>query len=171
MIGIGANLHSRDCGAPISTCNAALEALGRMEVRVVRRSRWYWSVPVPVSDQPPFVNGVAEVITGYDPKMLLLMMHAVEAEFGRRRGVTNAARVLDLDLLTYNDEITGPDADVWLPHPQMHERAFVLRPFFELAPHWNHPVVGLNVMELLARIPSGQVAEPIECESLNGATV
>ena len=168
MIGIGANLDSRDCGAPISTCTAALGALGAMAVTVVRRSRWYRSVPIPVSDQPPFVNGVIEVTTKHDPKELLLVLHAVEAEFGRKRGVTNAARVLDLDLLTYNNEIRGSDADVRLPHPRMHERAFVLKPLVELAPHWSHPILGLSVSELLARIPAGQIAEPIELRPTNG---
>jgi len=107
------------------------------------------------------VNGVIEVTTEYDPKDLLLVLHAVEADFGRRRGAANAARVLDLDLLAYSNEVSGPDSNVKLPHPRMHRRAFVLRPLIELAPHWNHPVVGLSALELLTRIPAWQVVKPI----------
>lgn len=159
LVGVGANLYSRDCGAPVNTCMAALAALGDMQVQVVRRSRWYWSAPVPISDQPTFVNAVVEVVTEHKPWDLLLALHATEAKFGRNRGAINAARVLDLDLLTFNDEISG--SGLRLPHPRMHERAFVLRPLMELAPHWTHPVTGESVSDLLARVPSVQVAEPM----------
>ena len=169
MIGIGANLESPDHGPPITTCTLALEALGAMEVTVVRRSRWYRSLPIPASDQPPFINGVIEVATQHDARELLFVLHAVEDKFGRRRGVKNAARVLDLDLLIYNDEISGPGSSVTLPHPRMHERAFVLKPLVELAPDWSHPMFGLDASELLARIPPGQIAEPIEFPSPDGA--
>lgn len=162
MIGIGANLDSREWGPPLNTCTAALGTLHAMDVIVVRRSRWYRSAPVPVSDQPAFVNGVLQVTTHYDSKTLLRVLHAVEAEFGRTRGVTNGARVLDLDLLTYNNEVRDIPSEVRLPHQRMHERAFVLKPFVELAPHWTHPVLGMSASELLARLPSNQIAEPIE---------
>jgi len=170
-IGIGANLYGRNAGAPLNTCKAALEALGGMQVRVVRQSRWYWSVPVPVSSQPNFVNAVVEVEAEYNPKELLTILHNVEAEFGRTRGGLNAARVLDLDLLTYNDEVRGPGSDVRLPHPRMHERAFVLKPFIELAPHWNHPILKCSALKLLAQMPPGQVAEHIELENSHGARI
>ena len=168
-VGIGANLYSRNAGEPLNTCKAALEALGKMQVKVVRRSRWYWSVPVPVSDQPNFVNAVVEVETEYNPQELLLILHKVEANFGRIRESANAARVLDLDLLTYNDEVRGPGSDVRLPHPRMHERAFVLKPFIELASHWKHPIMKSSALELLAQIPSGQVAELFELKNSHGA--
>lgn len=155
----------------MSTCKAALEALGEMQVRVVRQSRWYWSIPVPVSNQPNFVNAVVEVETEYNPNALLLILHNVEAKFGRMREEANAARVLDLDLLTYNDEVRGLGSDVRLPHPRMHERAFVLKPFIELAPHWNHPIMKCSALELLGQMPSGQVAERIELESSYGAKI
>lgn len=165
MVGIGANLDSLRSGAPIQTCAAAVSALGAVGVSVVRRSRWYRSAPVPVSDQPPFVNGVIEVIFDYGPEKLLLLLHAVESEFGRERELINSARVLDLDLLTYDDEERNCGAGLILPHPRMHERAFVLRPFIELAPHWYHPTMGLSVSQLIALMPPGQIAEPIESGS------
>lgn len=171
MIGVGANLNSGRSVTPMGTCTAALAALDGMQVSVVRRSRWYRSAPVPISDQPPFVNGVIEVTTEYNPQKLLRVLHAVEATFGREREVTNAARVLDLDLLTYNDEVTGAGAAVRLPHPRMHERAFVLRPLIELAPNWNHPILGLSARELLDRIPSWQIAEPIKFDPSNDTPV
>ena len=108
------------------------------------------------------------MITDHRPEKLLLILHALEEEFGRTRGVMNAARVLDLDLITYNNERTASDAGLILPHPRMHERAFVLRPFVELAPHWNHPVMEFSASELMARLPLDQIAEPIEPRISNG---
>ena len=161
MIGIGANLQSPEWGAPINTCGAALRAFSNKGVTVVRRSRWYRSTPIPMSNQPPFVNGVVEVTTNFRPKKLLFELLALEEEFGRKRDATNAARVLDLDLLTYHSEEMGSDAGLILPHPRMHERAFVLRPLIELAPRWNHPILRLSVSELIARLQFGQIVEPI----------
>ena len=86
----------------------------------------------------------------------------VEAEFGRRRTVPNAARPIDLDLLDYHGEIapSGPGRAI-LPHPRMIGRAFVLRPLADLAPDWRHPVTGQSIGELLAALPADQVVECI----------
>jgi 2-amino-4-hydroxy-6-hydroxymethyldihydropteridine diphosphokinase len=117
---------------------------------------------MPPSPQPSYVNGVIQAATMKRPTELLCLLHAVEAEFGRRRGTRNEARVLDLDLLAYGDWISLPETGVVLPHPRMHERAFVLKPLAELAPDWRHPVLGLSVKQLLAVLPPGQSAEPME---------
>ena len=90
------------------------------------------------------------------------MLHAVEADFGRVRGERNAARVLDLDLLAYGEWVSTPEAGVELPHPRMHERAFVLKPLAELAPDWRHPILGNSIVQLLGMLPPGQIAEPME---------
>jgi 2-amino-4-hydroxy-6-hydroxymethyldihydropteridine diphosphokinase len=102
------------------------------------------------------------VETTKNPAELLCLLHAIEAEFGRERGERNAARVLDLDLLCYDDWVSPSASGVELPHPRMHERAFVLKPLAELAPDWRHPVLGGSVVQLLEMLPPGQSAEPIE---------
>lgn len=164
-IGIGANLPSPRHGPPLATCRAAVAAIAEQGVTVVERSRWYRSLPVPPSDQPPFINGVVAVSTALAPPALLALLHGVEADFGRTRTVRNAARLLDLDLLAYDDRVSDAAAGVALPHPRLHERAFVLRPLAELAPHWRHPVTGVSIGDLVAALPPGQYAEPLSRRS------
>jgi 2-amino-4-hydroxy-6-hydroxymethyldihydropteridine diphosphokinase len=155
FIGLGANLSSAH-GGPRETLEAALAALAAAGVRILRRSRWYESAPVPASDQPWYVNGVAEIETERDPASLLALLHEVEAAFGRSRRVRNEARSLDLDLLAYGDRVEPGDPGPALPHPRLHERAFVLVPLAEIAPEWRHPRLGLSVRALRERLPGGQ---------------
>jgi 2-amino-4-hydroxy-6-hydroxymethyldihydropteridine diphosphokinase len=160
LIGLGANLPS-PAGAPVATFAAALDALGENGVRVLVRSRWYRTAPVPASDQPDFVNGVVAVSAALEPGDLLALMHRIEARFGRVRGLPNAARPLDLDLLAYDDRVMTGSAGPILPHPRLHERAFVLLPLKDVAPGWRHPLLGRTVEEMIAALPPGQEATPL----------
>ena len=165
-IGLGANLPSRRFGPPRATLEAALKALERHGVAILRRSRWYESMPVPVSDQPWFVNGVALVDVGRDPAALdpaglLAVLHEVEQEFGRERRERNEARVVDLDLLVYGGLVNHGPTPPLLPHPRLAERAFVLRPLAELAPGWRHPASDRSIQALIADLPPEQVARPL----------
>ena len=148
-------------GVPRRTCEAALSAIDCAELRVLRRSRWYESEPVPPADQPWFVNGVAEVSTALDPGELLQRLHDVEAAFGRVRRQANEARILDLDLLAYDRLVSAPGDSPVLPHPRLAERAFVVLPLAELAPDWRHPVSGLSASDLAARLSADQTARPL----------
>ena len=161
FIGLGANLPSR-AGAPQATLEAALADLERAGVRILGRSGWWETAPVPISDQPWFVNAVAAVATDLSPAALLALVHRIEADYGRERLVVNGARTLDLDLLAYDDKVNpGPDSPI-LPHPRLHERAFVLRPLAELAvrlaPGWVHPATGRPMADLLAGLDPAQVS-------------
>ena len=159
LLGLGANLPSARHGKPQATLAAALAALAAEGVAVERRSPWYRSAPVPAAEnQPWYVNGVAEVKTALAPEALLALLHRVEQRFGRVRRQRNEPRVLDLDLLDY-DGLVQPGDGAVLPHPRLHERAFVLLPLRDVAPGWRHPSLGRGVDELIAALPPGQRVE------------
>jgi len=162
LIGIGSNLPSSRWGAPLATCEAALISLSHQGVDVGRRSRWYRSAPWPPSEQPWFVNGVAEVHTLLEPGELLEVMKGIEAQFGREKSVPNASRCIDLDLLIFHEKVSDPGDAILLPHPRMHERGFVLLPMAELIPNWRHPISGQTVKALIRALPKDQPIEIIE---------
>ena len=157
-IGLGANLDHPEHGSPLETCTAALAALSARGVTVVAVSRWFKSAPVPESDQPWFVNGVAQVETDRDAADLLAVLHEIEADFGRVRGEPNAARTLDLDLLDFHGQVADHPA---LPHPRMMDRAFVLFPLYAIAPDWTHPVTGHRAVDRIATVAVGAQIEAL----------
>ena len=155
-IGLGANLPSPEHGSPKATLEAAIRALEARGLRVVARSPFYESEPVPVADHPWYLNAVIEVATDLPPSATLAILHSVENAFGRVRGVRNAPRVLDLDLLDHRGAVrNGPDSPL-LPHPRLDDRAFVLLPLRDIAPQWRHPTSERTVTELLESLPPGQ---------------
>lgn len=161
LIGIGSNLAQPPAKTPRETAAAALAALAQRDIRVVACSSWYLSEPVPASDQPWFVNGVAIIETTLSPAALLDRLLAVEADFGRIRTAPNAARTLDLDLLDHESYLCD-GATLTLPHPRLHQRRFVLAPLHEIAPGWRHPQSRLSAAELLARLPPGQPVRRVD---------
>ena len=159
-IALGANLDHPEHGAPRRALEAALDDLGRRGVVVLRVSPWYRTAPVPASDQPWYVNAVAEVATDLPADGLLALLHEVEDAFGRVRTVPNAARLIDLDLLDFCGEIAaGSPGKATLPHPRMEGRAFVIRPLADLDPGWRHPRTGASIQALLAALPADQASE------------
>lgn len=162
LIGMGSNLTTETFKTSQEVLEAALNMLANKDISVEKVSSWYLSAPVPISDQPWFVNGSACLRTSLPPAGLLARLHDVEACFGRVRTVRNASRTLDLDLLAYGDEVTEVPGGLLLPHPRIAERAFVLLPLAELAPDWHHPVNGLTAAEMLAALPPGQQVERID---------
>jgi len=160
LVALGSNLPG-SAGPPRAMVSAALAALPKAGVRVLTRSPWYLSAPVPVSDQPWFVNGVARVDFDGPPEALMERLHAVETALGRTRdGTPNAARTLDLDLLDMDGRIRP--ANPVLPHPRLDGRAFVLLPLADVAPGWRHPVTGRTVEDLIADLgpPEGIRRDP-----------
>ncbi len=150
FIGLGGNLQSPEFGPPESTLKAVLAALPEVGVTVVRRSGFWRSAPAPASDQPWYVNAVAEIATTFDAVALLAALHGLETRFGRVRRALNEARVVDLDLLDFHGLIRDVDqGPPELPHPRMAGRNFVLRPLAELAPDWRHPLTGMAIIKLI----------------------
>ena len=176
LIGIGANLPSEAYGPPRATCGAALDLLEDMDtglgmglgmgITIVKRSPWYRSAPVPISDQPWYVNGVIRVETACDPESLMSHLLTVEARLGRQRSVPNAPRTVDLDILAFGERILTAEQNspnnLLIPHPRMHERAFVIKPLHDIEPDWIHPDTGISVGQYLANLPSGQQTEPMK---------
>jgi 2-amino-4-hydroxy-6-hydroxymethyldihydropteridine diphosphokinase len=155
FIGVGANLTPEGYDSPGAGCRAALDRLADYGIDLVAMSRWYESAPVPMSDQPWYLNAVAMATTSRTATETLAFLHQVEAAFGRVRGVRNAARVLDLDLIDFGG-LVNDAPELMLPHPRMHERAFVLLPMQELAPRWRHPISGISIDGLVMALPAGQ---------------
>jgi 2-amino-4-hydroxy-6-hydroxymethyldihydropteridine diphosphokinase len=110
---------------------------------------------VGLKHQPDFINAVVELIAVVPAPTFLESLFAIEARFGRQRSVRNAPRTLDLDLLLYGDEISD-DPQLTLPHPRLHERAFVLAPLVEIAPQLLIPGRG-RVGDLLLRCAEQRV--------------
>jgi 2-amino-4-hydroxy-6-hydroxymethyldihydropteridine diphosphokinase len=143
LIGLGANL-----GQARETIERALEALNSTpSIQVSEVAPFYGSDPVDAQG-PTFVNTVARIQTDLAPLALLEVLQALERTHGRERSFRNAPRTLDLDLLWYED-IEMETARLTLPHPRMHERAFVLKPLNDLMPEF--VLKQGNIAQLLAQ--------------------
>jgi 2-amino-4-hydroxy-6-hydroxymethyldihydropteridine diphosphokinase len=154
-VALGANIPS-PAGPPEVTLRKALEAMAARGIRVIAVSPFYRSPAWPNEDQPAFVNAVAEVRTKLMPAALMRELLSIEKAFGRVRKTKWEARSLDLDLIDYGGLVTDAE-HLMLPHPWAHERAFVLRPLADVAPHWRHPDTGLPVARLLETAGEGGV--------------
>jgi 2-amino-4-hydroxy-6-hydroxymethyldihydropteridine diphosphokinase len=144
-IGIGANLG--DAPTQVRAAMTAIDALP--DTTLASSSSLYRTAPVGYTDQPDFINAVAAVDTTLAPHALLAALQGIEQRFGRERSFKDAPRTLDLDVLLYDDRRID-DVVLTIPHPRMHERAFVLAPLAEIAPACEIPGHG-NVATLLAR--------------------
>ncbi len=145
-VALGGNLD--DPRTQVERGFAALAALPHTTLSA--RSRLYRTPPWGVVDQPDFINAAARLDTALAPRALLDALLAIEAAAGRVRGVRNGPRILDLDLLLYGDRIIV-EPDFMVPHPRLHERAFVLLPLADIAPNAEVPGQG-HVADLLKRV-------------------
>lgn len=157
-IGLGANL-----GEPVATVREALLALGQLpQSRLLTRSSLYRTAPQGpgTEGQPDYINAVAALNTELSATELLAALLNLEKTFGRQRSVRNAARSLDLDLLLYGSDVLDIPG-LHLPHPRMHERAFVLIPLCELAPETRIPGRGpaLELLDTLADAHITRIAD------------
>lgn len=171
LIALGGNMPSEH-GSPAQVIGVALQSLATLGLAPEAVSRFYRTPAFPTGSGPDFVNAAAVLRAPCDPEAVLAKLHAVEAEFGRERVTRWGQRTLDLDLIGIGDRVCPDRAgyEAWrrldsaeqqrrapdrliLPHPRMHERAFVLVPLADVAPDWVHPVLGHTVRDMLEAMP------------------
>lgn len=145
FLALGTNLGDRP-----ANLHAAIDAL-EPPVKARRESPVYETPPWGVTEQPAFLNMVVEGETVLEPAPLLDHLKRIEARLGRQPSARYGPRLIDLDLLFYDDLVLDTPPLV-VPHPRLHERAFVLVPLADLAPDLRHPTLGLPVRELLAGV-------------------
>lgn len=152
-VALGSNLDG-----PVPRVLAAVDALARLPgTALLARSGLYRTAPIGYADQPDFVNAVAVLRTALSSRALLLQLMELERAAGRERDIPNGPRTLDLDLLLHGDA-RCEEAVLTVPHPRMHERAFVLMPLAEIAPDLSIPGHG-SVRQLAARAAKDQRVE------------
>ena len=162
-IGLGSNLTD-----PVAQVRAAESALGKLpQTRVLTCSSLYRSAPVGLTAQPDFVNAVCAIRTDLAAEDLIGRLLEIERAHGRmRNGSPGGPRTLDLDLLLY-DSLTLATPALTLPHPRMHERAFVLAPLFEIAPGLTIP--GRGPVADLLQVCGDQRVEKLENDKISDA--
>ncbi|MFO0754646.1 MAG: 2-amino-4-hydroxy-6-hydroxymethyldihydropteridine diphosphokinase [Thermodesulfovibrionales bacterium] len=152
-IGIGSNLGDRE-----SHCDRALEEMRRRGIRITRMSSRYETAPWGEGEQPMFINMAVEAETDLPPEGLLAVLKQIEREMGRQDTFRWGPRVIDLDILFYDDALFE-GAGLRIPHPLLHVRDFVLLPLDEIAPEKMHPALGKTVGQLKEERESGEDAE------------
>ena len=129
FIALGSNLQD-----PQAQVKRALKTIANTtNIKLIKASSLYRTVPVGYDNQPDFINAVAEIETDLNPLALLHTLLEIETQHGRERPFPNAPRVLDLDVLLYEGVATNTP-ELTLPHPRMHTRGFVMLPLAEIAP-------------------------------------
>jgi 2-amino-4-hydroxy-6-hydroxymethyldihydropteridine diphosphokinase len=176
LVAFGSNLQLSGKDS-VDIVHDAITAMGNLGLQPLAISHFYATSAVPAGIGPDYVNAAAVVESTRKPAELMAILHGIEADFGRKRVQRWGQRTLDLDLLAVGN-LVWPDAvtqghwrnlplaqqmertpdELILPHPRMQDRAFVLVPLADVAADWRHPVLGLTVRQMLARLPAADVA-------------
>ena len=142
-LSLGSNLGNR-----VKYLNDALSLIEKEIGKIVKRSSLYETEPWGIRDQSMFINMTACVITNLSPALLLKTILEIEQKLGRIRNQKWHERIIDIDILFYNDVVIN-ELELIIPHPYLHERKFVLDPLNEIASVFNHPVLQITIKDLL----------------------
>mgnify|MGYP001173617207 CR=1 FL=1 len=156
IIGIGGNIKSEDGTHSINIASKAISYFKNYSINVTDQSSWYETEPIPKSVQPNFFNCIVFANTILSELDVLRSLHEIEHKLGRRRRVVNEARIIDLDLIDYSNKVLTSN-DVIIPHPRAHQRRFVMEPLAELNENWVHPILKMNVLEILKNLDNQNV--------------
>ncbi len=142
-LSIGSNLGNKK-----ENCLRAIELLEKKGIKIRKKSSLYETKPWGIKNQPLFLNMAIEIETDLQPEKLLKLLKDIEIKLGRKRTIKWGPRIIDLDILLFNDIIVDKK-DLKIPHPLMHKRDFVLKPLSEIAPEIYHPLLKCRIDELL----------------------
>lgn len=179
LVAVGSN-QEWQCNNSVIVLTEMLHNLKNNKLNVTSISRFYRTPAFPAGSGPDFVNAALVIRTNLSHESLLNTFHKIEAEMGRVRTVRWGQRTIDIDLISYGDQIV-PDRDAqsqWMkipvseqmvtvpgypiiPHPRMQDRGFVLGPLMDIAPDWRHPVLGRSVAEMYAALPENAKDEVV----------
>lgn len=150
FIALGSNMGDRE-----GNLLRAIAAIGKLpDTKITALSSFYLTEPVGNSDQDDFCNAVIRAESLLEPGDLLQELLRIETvQFGRKRDIHWGPRRMDLDLLFYGETVINEPPGLIIPHPRLHMRRFVLEPLAEIAPEFTHPVMGMNVIQLLQELP------------------
>lgn len=151
-LALGSNLGNRLANLK----NAVSNLPPQMEVK--KKSLVYETPPWGYTDQPPFLNQVVMAKTYLEPDALLSHLKRLESVLGREPSFENGPRLIDMDILFYDDAILDSPPLV-IPHPRLHQRGFVLVPLNEIAPDLVHPVLGKSISDLLLDVERLNIVE------------
>jgi 2-amino-4-hydroxy-6-hydroxymethyldihydropteridine diphosphokinase len=154
-LSLGSNLGDR-----AKNLRDAIAALRNAGIDVTQTSSMYETEPVDYLDQPWFVNMALEAETELAPAALLQALRQIETQMGSKKLIAKGPRLIDMDILLYGDEVIDTP-ELQVPHARMYLRRFVLGPLAEIAPNVQHPVLGLNVSEMLAQTPDKSVVRKL----------
>ncbi len=153
-IGIGSNL-----GDKVNNCLQSIKSIERLPgCHVISRSSTFKTEPDGVTGQDWYANCVIQIKTTQRPSELLRSLMDIESGMGRIRKKKWEARIIDLDILLFNQEIVNTDS-LSIPHPLLHKRRFVLEPLAQLAPDLIHPVLKVTIRQLKEELPKGPFVE------------
>ena len=151
IIAVGSNINSPEGFNPIKNCNKAINELSKFNIKIIQKSSWYLSEPIPKSSQPKYYNSVFLCNSNHNVNKVLKIIQIVEQKFGRVRVFKNMPRCIDLDIISFNGNVKN-SLLLKIPHPRMHLRKFVLLPLFEIDSHWLHPLLKKNIKFFLEKV-------------------
>ena len=149
-LGIGSNLGNKRKNIEKTKFNLITN-----NIKILKCSSYYESLSWPDPNKPKFLNIVLEITTNFNPLELIQKCKEIEKKFGRKKLPKNSPRECDIDLIDFRGKTIA--GDLILPHPRMHNRNFVLLPLFEISKDWKHPILKVNIKNLISSLSNSDI--------------